>query len=135
MLVQVVSGLCFQAFEFGPLLWSLCMWVITGQYIAARILLHLREFCTLITLDSGSCGLRLVAHWLFLISLITFPICRQGEKMYSAGVYWATRGNGSFGTESSCSAPASMKLPHPRTVSTSLCSEASLLLCCILFWF
>lgn len=58
------------------------------------------------------------------------------EKMYSAGVYRATRGNGSFGTESSCSAPASMKLPHLRTVSTSLCSEASPLLCsCILFWF
>lgn len=56
------------------------------------------------------------------------------EKMYSVGVYWATTGNGSFGRESSCLAPASMKLPHPRTVSTSLCSEASLLLCCILFW-
>lgn len=85
MLVQVVSGLYFQEFEFGPLLWSLCMWVITGQYIAARILPHLREFCTLITLDSGSCGLRLVAHWLFLISLITFPFCRQGERCTQRG--------------------------------------------------
>lgn len=57
------------------------------------------------------------------------------EKMYPAGVYWATTGNGSFGTVSSCLAPASMKLLHPRTVSTPRCSEASLLLCCILSWF
>lgn len=66
----------FPELKFGPLPWSPCMWVISRQYIAARILPHLRDFCTLITLDSGSCGLRLVAHWLFLISLITFPICR-----------------------------------------------------------
>lgn len=76
MLAQVVIGLCFQELKFGPLPWSPCMWVISRQYIAARILPHLRDFCTLITLNSGSCGLRLVAHWLFLISLITFPICR-----------------------------------------------------------